>query len=52
MKKVSSAPLYELDSLKDTINEYNSCESGILQWCEAIEKHMPLVLQHTSAMVG
>lgn len=51
MKKVSSAPLYELESLENTRDEPTSCQSGIEQWCEAIEKHMPLVLQHTSAMV-
>ncbi|PRQ16798.1 hypothetical protein RchiOBHm_Chr7g0188131 [Rosa chinensis] len=51
MKKVSSAPSYELESLENTRDEPTSCQSGIEQWCEAIEKHMPLILQHTSAMV-
>ncbi|XP_050377176.1 uncharacterized protein LOC126794486 [Argentina anserina] len=51
MKKVSSAPSYELENLECTRDETTSCQSGIEQWCEAIEKLMPLVLQHTSAMV-
>lgn len=51
MKKVSSAPLYEPDSSENTRDEPTSSQSGNEQWCEAIEKHMPLVLHHTSAMV-
>lgn len=52
MKKVSSAPLYELESLEDAKDEHHSSQSGIIRWCEAIDKHLPLVLQHTSAMVS
>lgn len=52
MKKVSSAPSYELENFENTRDELASCQSGIEQWCEAIEKHMPLILQHTSAMVS
>uniref|UniRef100_A0A2N9IEJ3 Integrase catalytic domain-containing protein n=1 Tax=Fagus sylvatica TaxID=28930 RepID=A0A2N9IEJ3_FAGSY len=52
MKKVSSAPSYELDSSEVSKNEAKACEAGTEQWCEAIEKHMPLTLWHTSAMVG
>lgn len=51
MKKVSSAPSYELDSSEVSKNEAKACEAGTEQWCEAIEKHMPLTLWHTSAMV-
>ncbi|KAK7308357.1 hypothetical protein VNO77_41959 [Canavalia gladiata] len=52
MKKVSSAPSYELECKDDDdIVSFESCESGIQQWCEAIEKHMPLILCHSSAMV-
>ncbi|XVF10239.1 hypothetical protein REPUB_Repub07fG0165800 [Reevesia pubescens] len=50
-KKVSSAPSYGPHSLEDTKEEQNTCASGIEQWAETIEKHMPLILWHTSAMV-
>ncbi|EXC28324.1 hypothetical protein L484_011828 [Morus notabilis] len=50
MKKVSSAPLYEPEISDDTKDEKVG-ESGIEQWSEALEKHMPLILRHTSAMV-
>lgn len=46
MKKVSSAPSYELECKDDDV-----AYSGNQQWCEAIEKHMPLILCHSSAMV-
>ncbi|CAM8995952.1 unnamed protein product [Rhodiola kirilowii] len=48
-KKISSAPLYGLERAEDI--EQHSVETGSKQWCETIEKHMPLVIQHTSAMV-
>ncbi|KAK7405349.1 hypothetical protein VNO78_06597 [Psophocarpus tetragonolobus] len=51
MKKVSSAPSYDLECKDNVIVNFEACESGIKQWCEAIEKHMPLILCHTSAMV-
>ncbi|TQE12831.1 hypothetical protein C1H46_001477 [Malus baccata] len=51
MKKVSSAPLYEPENSENTLDEPTSCQSGTEQWCEAIEKHMPLILHHTSAVV-
>ncbi|KAF4346859.1 uncharacterized protein LOC115698603 isoform X1 [Cannabis sativa] len=50
MKKVSSAPLYEQE-ISEGSNEYNAGQSGILLWCEALEKHFPLILRHASAMV-
>ena len=52
MKKVSSAPSYELDGTEATKNESEAGQTGTEQWCEAIDKHMPLTLWHTSAMVG
>ncbi|PON93043.1 Armadillo-type fold containing protein [Trema orientale] len=52
MKKVSSAPSYEQEISEDTKGEYKADQSGILLWCETLEKHMPLILRHTSAMVG
>ncbi|XP_044485404.1 HEAT repeat-containing protein 6 isoform X2 [Mangifera indica] len=50
-KKISSAPLYEQGSPEDTREEAKASHSGSEQWSETIEKHMPLILQHTSAMV-
>ncbi|PON40673.1 Armadillo-type fold containing protein [Parasponia andersonii] len=52
VKKVSSAPSYEQEISEDTKGEYKAGQSGILLWCETLEKHMPLILGHTSAMVG
>ncbi|XP_057430059.1 uncharacterized protein LOC130723121 isoform X2 [Lotus japonicus] len=51
MKKVSSAPSYELEYREDDVINSEECKSGIQQWCEAIEKHMPLILCHSSALV-
>lgn len=51
-KKVSSAPLYEQGSPEDIREEAKASESGSEQWSETIEKHIPLILWHTSAMVG
>ncbi|KAK8583569.1 hypothetical protein V6N12_067835 [Hibiscus sabdariffa] len=50
-KKVSSAPSYGPESLEDTTEERNTCPAGNQQWAETIEKLMPLILWHTSAMV-
>ncbi|KAG2396662.1 uncharacterized protein HKW66_Vig0229370 [Vigna angularis] len=50
-KKVSSAPSYDVEGKNDIIVNFEACDSGIQQWCEAIEKHMPLILCHSSAMV-
>ncbi|PNY11577.1 heat repeat-containing protein 6-like [Trifolium pratense] len=44
MKKVSSAPSYELECKDHDVVNSEECESGIKQWCEAMEKHMPLIL--------
>ncbi|KAE9599474.1 hypothetical protein Lalb_Chr14g0362591 [Lupinus albus] len=51
VKKVSSAPLYELEGKDDDVISSEACKSGNQQWCEVIEKHMPLILCHSSAMV-
>lgn len=51
MKTISSAPSYGSENVAVTIDEPEICQSGSEQWCEAIEKHMPIILQHTSAMV-
>lgn len=52
IKKISSAPSYGSESLAVIKDEPEANMSGIEQWSEAIEKHVPLVLLHTSAMVG
>ncbi|KDP25186.1 hypothetical protein JCGZ_20342 [Jatropha curcas] len=50
MKKVSSAPSYEPESIQDT-NESKAFESGSEHWSKMIENHMPLILWHISSMV-
>ncbi|XP_038993536.1 HEAT repeat-containing protein 6-like isoform X2 [Hibiscus syriacus] len=50
-KKVSSAPSYGPKCLEDAKEERNTCPSGSQQWAETIEKLMPLILWHISAMV-
>ncbi|XP_058084805.1 uncharacterized protein LOC131232528 isoform X2 [Magnolia sinica] len=49
--EVSSAPLYVLDGPEVSKGNSVSHSSGIKQWCEAIEKHLPLTLLHTAPMV-
>ncbi|KAK7260708.1 hypothetical protein RIF29_26977 [Crotalaria pallida] len=49
-KKVSSAPSYELEC-KDDLVSSEAFKSGNQQWCEVIQKHMPPILSHSSAMV-
>lgn len=51
MKKVSSAPSYEPESAEDTKDEQKTYHSGSEHWSEAIEKHIPMTLRHTSPMV-
>ncbi|KAK9275882.1 hypothetical protein L1049_023156 [Liquidambar formosana] len=51
IKKISSAPSYGLESLGGFKDEPKTCCSGSEQWSEAIERHMTLILWHTSAMV-
>ncbi|GAV75130.1 DUF4042 domain-containing protein [Cephalotus follicularis] len=50
-KKVSSAPSYGPEEPDITKQEAKACQSGSEQWSLTIEKHMPLILWHTSAMV-
>ncbi|GMP35301.1 hypothetical protein CsSME_00007790 [Camellia sinensis var. sinensis] len=50
IKKISSAPSYGSESLAVTKDEPEGYRLGSEQWSEAIEKHMPLVLRHSSAM--
>ncbi|XP_057753732.1 uncharacterized protein LOC130973287 [Arachis stenosperma] len=50
-KKVSSAPLYESEGKDDDVVNSEASECGIHEWCEAIEKHMPCILCHSSSLV-
>lgn len=50
-KKVSSAPSYTPGIIEDHEEDQKTWQSGSEQWAEAIEKHMQLILGHTSAMV-
>ncbi|KAF8379868.1 hypothetical protein HHK36_027333 [Tetracentron sinense] len=50
-KRISSAPSYGLESPEDQKGDPKAYPLGSKQWCEAIEKHLPLVLFHISPMV-
>ncbi|MED6221634.1 hypothetical protein PIB30_056687 [Stylosanthes scabra] len=50
-KRVSSAPLYELECKDDDLVNSEASECGIHEWCEAIEKHMACILCHYSSLV-
>lgn len=46
-KKISSAPSFGIENTEETKGcEPKECKSGSKQWCEAIEKHIPLILWH------
>ncbi|KAM7266191.1 hypothetical protein ACFE04_004088 [Oxalis oulophora] len=51
IKKVSSTPSYVSESDQGIEEEPKTYLSGIDQWSEIIEKHMPLILHHKSATV-
>ncbi|KAK3025161.1 hypothetical protein RJ639_043047 [Escallonia herrerae] len=51
MKTISSAPAYGSRTLSGTEAEPEARQSMSEQWSEVIEKHMPLILWHTSPMV-
>ncbi|KAL2539022.1 ARM repeat superfamily protein [Forsythia ovata] len=50
-KAVSSAPFYGLESPASTKDESKMCELASERWSEAIVKHMPMIIQHSTAMV-
>ncbi|CAN1779468.1 HEAT repeat-containing protein 6 [Linum perenne] len=50
-KKVSSAPLYEKESVMDNEVESHACETAREHWSMTIDWLMPLILQHNSHMV-
>lgn len=49
-KAISSAPSYSLDSLVSAKDE--SCLIASERWLEATIKHMPIIIEHSSAMVS
>ncbi|CAI9786720.1 unnamed protein product [Fraxinus pennsylvanica] len=49
-KAVSSAPVYGLESPASTEDESKMCVLASERWSEAIVKHMPIIIQHSSAM--
>ncbi|KAK3011803.1 hypothetical protein RJ639_012504 [Escallonia herrerae] len=51
MKTISSAPAYGSRTLSGTQAEPEARQSMSEPWSEVIEKHMPLILWHTSPMV-
>lgn len=51
-KKISSAPSYGVGGSADFEDNPEASHYGCERWCEAIEKYLPLALQHPSAMVG
>ncbi|XP_077233476.1 ARM repeat superfamily protein isoform X2 [Tasmannia lanceolata] len=50
-KKISSAPWYELNGSEVSEGNLTGYSSGVKQWCEAIEKHLPSTLLHKAPMV-
>ncbi|CAI0408973.1 unnamed protein product [Linum tenue] len=50
-KKVSSAPLYELESAADNEVKSEANETGSEHWSQTIDWLMPQILQHYSSMV-
>ncbi|OVA09399.1 HEAT [Macleaya cordata] len=51
VKIISSAPSYGVDGAEFSKGDHSADSPGSKQWCEAIEKHLPLILWHRSAMV-
>ncbi|CAA0838457.1 ARM repeat superfamily protein [Striga hermonthica] len=48
---ISSAPSYNLKIPTSTDDESKAYALASERWCEAINKHMPLIIKHSSAMV-
>lgn len=51
-KTISSAPFYGSENPASLSDEANISFLGSEHWSEAIVRHMPLILRHSSAMVG
>lgn len=51
-KAISSAPSYSLESPVSAIDESKTCTLASERWLEATIKHMPLIINHSSAMVS
>ncbi|KAH6806622.1 hypothetical protein C2S51_031453 [Perilla frutescens var. frutescens] len=50
-KAISSAPSYTLESPDSTNDDSKTCMLASERWLEATIKHMPLIINHSSAMV-
>ncbi|KAG6418405.1 hypothetical protein SASPL_120609 [Salvia splendens] len=50
-KAISSAPSYSLETPVSTIDGSQTCILASERWLEATIKHMPLIINHSSAMV-
>ena len=51
-KAISSAPSYILETPVSTIDGSQTCILANERWLEATIKHMPLIINHSSAMVS
>ena len=51
-KAISSAPSYSLEIPVSTIDDSKTYVLASERWLEATIKHMPLVINHSSAMVS
>ncbi|XP_041993449.1 HEAT repeat-containing protein 6-like isoform X1 [Salvia splendens] len=50
-KAISSAPSYSLETPVSTVDDSQTCILASERWLEATIKHMPLIINHSSAMV-
>lgn len=50
-KTISSAPTYEMENNAPTKDEAETLQ-GSERWLEVIDRHMPLILKHSSPMVS
>lgn len=51
-KKISSAPSYGLEDPEIATYKLKACRSGDKEWSEAIENHLPIVLNHSFQVVS
>lgn len=51
-KAISSAPSYSLESPVSTDGDSKTCLLASERWSEVTIKHMPLLVNHSSAMVS
>lgn len=51
-KAISSAPSHSLENHASTKDESDSCAMASQCWLEAILKHIPVTIKHSSPMVS